>query len=80
MLIDTLLVATDTKAETRLKVPLTLISKSFHRFSGSAFVTERRSGMYPELAMRISTAPTAELMDWKALSRELVSTMSPTYE
>jgi hypothetical protein len=32
------------------------------------------------LAMRISTAPTAELMDWKALSRELVSTMSPTYE
>jgi len=67
MLIDTLLVPTDTKAETRLQVPLTLTSKSFHQFSGSAFLTERRSGMYPELAIRISTAPTAELMDWKIL-------------
>jgi len=76
LMIEAFLEAKGTKAERRLKAPLTLISKPCHQSSGSEAAMEWRSGMYPALAMRISIEPTADLIAWNAVSSVLFSVMS----
>ncbi len=79
LIIDAFFAATGTKAFTTLKAHLTLISNPFHQSSKSALKIGETSDRYPALAIRMSTGPTAVLIDWKAASSVFLFTTSATY-